>query len=205
MDAIKPVFLDTVNHYAQLGKHNEHFAAFLTFAALDPGDTFTTAQLAAAIRALPVDGLRESARTLVQTLEGAGEQREDYWKNRVLPFWEKIWPKSRDHASSANAESLARLCIAAGNGFPSALAAVGNWLRVVQSPDYVIHRLQDTSLSARFPEDALRLLSTIVGDQPSWLSADLRKCLDAIGQIAPNLRQDHAYMKLDEIARRFGV
>ncbi|SEJ63164.1 SIR2-like domain-containing protein [Azotobacter beijerinckii] len=126
MEAIKPAFLDTVNHYAQLGKHNEQFAAFLTFAALDPGDTFTIAQLATAIRALPADGLRESAQALVRALEGAGDQREDYWKNRVLPFWEKIWPKSNDQALSANAESLARLCIATGGEFQSAMAAVGN-------------------------------------------------------------------------------
>lgn len=205
MEAIKPTFLDTVNHYAQLGKHNEQFAAFLTFAALDPGDTFTMAQLATAIRALPPEGLRESAQALVRALEGAGDQREDYWKNRVLPFWEKIWPKSNDQASSANAESLARLCVAAGGEFPSAMAAVGNWLRVVQYPDYVIHRLQESGLSTRFPEDALRLLFTILGDQPSWLSPELRQCLDAIGQAALNLRQDHRFMRVDELARRFGL
>jgi hypothetical protein len=205
MEAIKPAFLETANHYAQLGNHKEQFAAFLTFAALDPGDTFTTAQLATAIRALPADGLRESAQVLVRALEGAGDQREDYWKNRVSPFWEKIWPKSNDQASSANAESLARLCIAAGNEFPSAVAAVVNWLRVVQHPGYVIQRLQESGLAARFADDALRLLSTIVGDQPSWLPPELRQCLDAIGQAAPNLRQDHRCMRLDELARRFGV
>ncbi len=204
MEAIKPVFLDTVNHYAQLGNHNEQFATFLTFAALDPSDIFTTAQLRIAIRALPADGLRESAQALVRALEGAGEQREDYWKNRVLPFWEKIWPKSNDQVSSANAESLARLCIAAGNEFPSAMTAVGNWLRVVEHPNYVIDQFQKSGLSARFSEDALRLLSAIVGDQPSWLPSELRQCLDAIAQAAPNLRQHDKYRRLDELARTFG-
>jgi len=205
MEAIKPFFLDTVNHYTQLGKHKEQFAALLTFAALDPGDTFTIAQLAAAIRSLPADGLHQSTQALVRALEGAGEQREDYWKNRVSPFWEKIWPKSNDQASGANAESLARLCIAAGDEFPSAVALIGNWLRAVQYPDYIIHRLQDSELSARFPEEALRFLSTIVDDQPSWLPAELRRCLDVIAQATPNLRRDHRYMRLDELARRFGV
>jgi hypothetical protein len=205
MEAIKPAFFDTVNHYAQLGKHKEQFATFLTFAALDPGDTFTIAQLATAIRALPADGLRESAQALVRALESAGDQREDYWKNRVLPFWEKIWPKTNDQASNANAESLARLCIAAGHEFPSAIAAVGNWLRLAQHPDYVIHRLHESGLSARFPHDALRLLFTILGDQPSWLSPELRQCLDAIGQAAPDSRQDRRFVRLDELARRFGL
>ncbi|MFT0534025.1 hypothetical protein ACMHYJ_14525 [Castellaniella hirudinis] len=205
MAAIKPAFLDTVHHYEQLGKHREQFASFLTFAALDPGDTFSIAQLASAVRALPAEGLRQSAQTLVRALESAGDQREDYWKNRVLPFWEKIWPKSNDQASGANAESLARLCVAAGGEFPSAMASVGNWLRVAQHPDYVIHRLKKSGLAARFPEDALRLLHTILGNQPSWLSSELRGCLDAIGQAAPNLRQDHRFMRADELARRFNI
>lgn len=205
MQAIKPAFLDTVHHCTKLGKHNGQFAAFLTFAALDPGDTFTIAQLATAIRALPADGLRESAKTMVRALEGAGDQREDYWRNRVLPFWEKIWPKSKDQASDANAESLARLCIAAGGEFPSAMAAVGSWLRVVQHPNYVIRRLMESGLSSRSPEDALRLIFTILGDQPSWLPPELRLCLDAIGQANPNLRQDHRFMRVDELARTFGI
>lgn len=205
MEAIKLTFLDTVNHYKQLGRHSKQFAAFLTFAALDPGDTFTIGQLATAIRTLPTDGLDESAQALVRALEGAGDQREDYWKNRVLPFLEKIWPKSNDQASSTNAKSLARLCVAAGDEFPSAMAAIGKWLRVIQHPDYVIHRLQESGLSARFPEDALRLLFTILDDQSSWLSRELRQCLDAIGQAAPNLRQDHRFTRVDEIARRFGI
>lgn len=205
MEAIRPTFLDTVNYYAQLGKHKEQFAAFLTFAALDPGDTFTITQLATAIRALPADGLRESAQTLVMALEGAGDQREDYWRNRVLPFWEKIWPKSNKQASSANTESLACLCIAAGDEFPSAMAAVGNWLRVVQYPDDVIHRLQESDLPTRFPEEALQLLFLILGDQLSWLPPELRQCLDAIGRAIPNLRQDHRFRRLDELARIFEI
>lgn len=205
MEAIKPSFLETVNHYGQLGKHKTQFAALLTFAALDPGDTFTTAQLATAVRALPADGLRKSAQALVQALESAGEKREDYWKNRVLPFWEKIWPKSNNQASSASAESLARLCIAAGNELPSAMAVVGNWLRVIQQPDHVIRRLHDSGLSARFPDEALLLLSAILGDYSQWLSPKLRQCINDIGQAAPALLTDYRFLRLDELARKSGI
>lgn len=206
MEAIRPTFLDTANHYAHLSKHSTgQFAAFLTFAALDPGDTFTITQLATAIRALPADGLRESAKALMRALEGAGDQREDYWRYRVLPFWEKIWPKSHKQASNANTESLARLCVAAGNEFPSAMSAVGKWLREVQHPDYVIHRLHESGLPTRFPEDALQLLFLILGDQPAWLPPELRRCLDDIGRAMPNLRQDHRFRRVDELARGVGI
>ncbi|HZG20998.1 MAG TPA: hypothetical protein VE092_13345 [Herbaspirillum sp.] len=205
MEAIRPVFLDTANHYNELGKHSAQFAAFLTFAALDPGDTFSVSQLATAIRSLPSDGLHESADALARALEGAGDQREDYWRNRVYPFWMKIWPKSNEQAANANTEALARVCIAAGNEFPSAMVAIGNWLQPVQHPDHIIRLLLESGLTERFPDEALRLLSSILSDQPLWLSAELRKCLNAIGHVKPFLQKDHKFMRIDELARRFNI
>jgi hypothetical protein len=76
---------------------------------------------------------------------------------------------------------------------------------MVQHPDYVIRLLQESKLPTRFPEDALQLLFTVLGDQPSWLPLELRQCLDAIVQAAPDLRQDPRLMKVDELARRFGI
>lgn len=73
---------------------------------------------------------------------------------------------------------------------------------MIQYPDYVIDRLQESRLSTRFPEDALHLLAIILGDQPSSQLPNLRQCLDAIGQAAPNLRQNPMFMKVDELARR---
>ncbi len=85
------------------------------------------------------------------------------------------------------------------------MAAVGNWLRVVQHPDYVISRLHESGMSARFPEEALQLLFLILGDHPSWLTSELRHCLDAIGRANPILRQDHRFLRVDELARKLGI
>jgi hypothetical protein len=77
--AFKAQFLDTARHYAELGEHSRQFAAFLTYAALDPVDGYTPQDFQSAICALPQEGLQEAAQALAQALEGAGEQREDYW------------------------------------------------------------------------------------------------------------------------------
>jgi len=201
--AFRSQFLSAAHHYADLGEHSRQFAAFLTYAALDPVDGYKSEDFQAAIGALPQEGLQEVAQALTQALEGAGEQREDYWKNRVQVFWQRIWPKSRDMASSSIAESLTRLSIAAGNEFPSALAAVGDWLRPIEHPDYVVHLLHESGLSARFPETALRLLVAILTDQ-SWAPRELGQCLHAIAQAMPVLQQDHRHQKLSEYARRRG-
>jgi hypothetical protein len=147
--------------------------------------------------------LQEVAQAVSQALGGAGAQREDYWKNRVQPFWQQIWPKSRDLVSSGISESLAILCIVGGEAFPSVLAAIADWLRPIEHPHYVVHQLHESGLCDRFPEASLRLLNAILEDQ-FWAPRELQDCLEAIAQGKPTLREDHRYQRLAEYIRRRG-
>ena len=199
--AFKPQFLNTALHYAELGEHSRQFAAFLTYAGLDPVDGYLPQDFRSAIAILPQEGLHEVAQALWQSLEGAGEQREEYWKNRIQPFWHQVWPKSRDLVSNSIAESLTRLSLAARDEFPSALSAVQDWLQPIEHPHYVVHLLYESGLSSRFPEEALRLLSAIIDDQP-WAPDELRKCLTSIVVSAPALEQNPLYQRLAEYSRR---
>jgi len=200
--AFKPQFLDTARHYGELGEHAQQFAAFLTYAALGPVDGYTVDEWRAAFASLPQEGLQESAQALAQALEGAADQRAEYWKNRIQPFWRGVWPKSRDLATPGITESLARLCIAAGSEFPAALTAVLDWLRPIEHPYYVIHSLHESGLCGRLPIHALRLLAAIVSDQP-WGAPELGQCLDLIVQADASLAQDSSYERLREYARRW--
>ncbi len=201
---IKFDFLDTVNHHMQLGEYNHQFARFLTFAALDPSDIFTIQELVAAFQKLPVDGLYESVQSLKLALDSAGENRENYWNNRVLPFWKTIWPKSKDKTLNDHPESFALLCIAAGNEFPSAIKEIKNWLQVIQNPYHVIQCLQKSNLSVDFPEDALQLLVVIVNDNVILLPQELRQCLNAINANS-TFSNDNGFIKLDALARKFNI
>ncbi len=203
MIVIKKPFLATASHYAELGDFARQFAAFLTYTALNSLDGYTAQDFQTAIGALLQEGLDEVAQTLVQALEAAGEQREEYWKNRIQPFWHQVWPKSRNLASNSIAESLALLAIAARGEFPAALSAVIDWLSPLEHPHFVVRRLHESGLAKRFPEDALHLLNAVIDDQP-WSHRELGECLNAISQASPELLQDRRYQQLAEYARRHG-
>lgn len=204
MELLKPAFLDTAHHYAALGKHDGQYASLLTFAALDPGETFTTAELAAATRALPPDGLHDAAQALVRALEGAGDQQADYWTNRVARYLHAIWPKTRDNVSPSIAESLGRLCVAAQNAFPEALTLLRAWLQPPAHPDYLVHRLHEAGLCGKFPEQALDFLSLVIGDQTQWPPSGLSACLEAIRTARPELEVDPRFEWLMAYLRQFG-
>ncbi len=204
LEAFKPQFLENANHYNDLGEHRQQFAAFLTYAALGPTEGYTVDEFRSAIGALPQDGLEESAQALSQALEGTADQREDYWENRVQPFWQQIWPKSRDLATPRIAESLTRLIIGARGEFPAALAAVQDWLKPIEHPHYVVHLLHESGLCSRYPTDVLRLLDAVITDQ-KWAPRELGQCLDEIEQAARGLVRDAQYQRLREYFKRRGM
>lgn len=204
MIAFKSQFLECANHYNDLGEHRQQFAAFLTYAALGPIEGYTANEFRSAIGALPQEGLEKSAQALSQALEGAGDQREVYWKNRIQPFWQSVWPKSRGLATPRISESLTRMIVAARSQFPAALAAVKDWLRPIERPDYVVHLVYESDLCTQFPVDSLTLLSTAIADQ-QWAPRELKQCLDRIVKAAPQLAKDARYQRLSEYSRTHAI
>jgi hypothetical protein len=200
MSVLKVHFLRTAEHYEELARTGQ-YAAVLVFAALEPADVFTPAELQRATRALPQGGLHESARALVRAVESAGERREEYWLNRVRPYLQKVWPKSKNLASDIIAEQFARLSIAAGPSFPEAVGIVLHWLRPLQHASFAVHSLCESKLCGQFPVATLQLLDAIV-NLDAWPPAELRACLDAILQGAPHLADDAVFKRLMEHAQR---
>ena len=196
MEILKPDFLETASHYRELGGHGRQYTSLLTFAALDPGDTFLNKELAAATRSLPQRGLHEVAQALVRALEGAGDQRGDYWTNRIVPYLHVIWPKTRDNVSAAIAESLGRLCVAARDAFPEALRLLRAWLQPPDHPDFLVHKLHQAGLCGMFPEGSLEFLDLVIGDQTRRMPSNLNACLEEIRSASPELEADDRFERL---------
>ena len=195
--AFKPAFLQTAGHYAELGEHGRQFAAFMTYAALEPVDGYSASDFQAAFGMLPLEGLREAAQALSQALEGGGEQREKYWRNRVFPLWQTVWPKSRDLVSPGIAENLALMAIASGDEFPAALAAIELWLVPTEHPNYLVNLLKDAGHCRRFGEASLKLLNAVMSDQ-LWGWDEVGHCLAEIASGTPALTNDPRYFLLQQ-------
>ncbi len=197
INAFRPQFIETASHYNDLGEFSRQYAVVLTYAALEFTDANEATDFQSAFNLLPKEGLQEVARTLSQALESAGEQRKDYWTNRVQPFWKKMWPKSLDRVSGDIAEPLALMIIAAGDQFSDAVDLVQGWLRPIKYPGHFLGRLQKSSLCAKFPIAALRLLNAVISN-PQWPLPELGQCLTDISTARPDMQTDRRYQKLQE-------
>ncbi len=198
LDAFRPQFIETASHYDDLGEFKRQYVAVLTYAALECTDKDEATGFRQAFSALPQEeGLQEAARILSQALESAGAQREDYWSNRIQPFWQEMWPKSLELVSDDITESLALMSIAAGEKFPDAVDLIHGWLQPLAYSHYVVHQLQEGDFCARFPNATLCLLYAVISDQP-WSHPELNQCLKDILQAKPEIQNDPRYQRLKE-------
>jgi len=201
--ALKPQLLGTAHHHSKLSERNiRQFAAFLTYAALDLVAGYSQKEFRLAVSALPPEGIQEVARALADALASAGEQREDYWQNRVMPFWQHVWPKSLEFdLDDRMVQALARLCIAARREFPAALREILRWLQPISHPSSIVDALHASGLTTLFPSDAIKLLSGVI-DTQSFISDKLEQCLTDIKNVDPELANNRQYKKLEEYHRR---
>ena len=204
IEALKSSFLDTAEHYTELGRPAPRYSSLLTFAALDPGGVFTRRDLARATSRLSQEGKNNAADTLVRALAGAGEQRTDYWRNRVAPYLRYVWPKTQEIASASIAKSFARVCIEAQDAFPEALREIRQWLNGLAFPERVVRRLHEDSLDERFPEATLEFLDRIVVEEGRFPPRDLGTCLQAIRARIPNIEANPGFRRLAEYLRAHG-
>ena len=162
--AISGMLPDTAEQYTQLGAGIQSFAAFLTRMALVQPDTLSTYR--SAFEAMPLTGMEAAAKTLLEALENA-EQKEDFWRTRIRPFW-RLWPKSANLVSPQISQSLARLVLATGDEFHDAMALLKDWLQKPEQPEFVVRCLSRTELCSCFPADALSFLDQVVDQNRRW-------------------------------------
>ncbi|MBF0160731.1 MAG: hypothetical protein HQL88_00450 [Magnetococcales bacterium] len=201
LEAIKQPFLSAAEHYTELGKARERYAALLTFTALADNTPFSYRELATAMRSLPQQGLRSAAQALVSAIDGSGTQRKEYWQNRVLPYLRSVWPKSKDKVDSSTSEQFARLCVAAGEAFPEAFDYLKPWLQPIKHPDNIVHLLHQAEHPANYPDAALGFLNTVIDDHRQWPPGDLKKCLQEIETARPAIKKDQKFRRLEDYLR----
>ena len=198
MYQLKDEFLSTVDHCEDLVESGRNFPRLLTIAALERMEGFQAQDFRDVMRRLSADGLREAAYVLAGTLESAGKQREQSWRNRVRPILRDVWPKFRDRRTRDIAEAFAYLAIAAGEEFPDALAEVRGWLIPIEHVFGVVGRMEESGLCGRFPSEAVGLLFAVV-DSGSWGREKAASCLKEASEASPNLQTDLRYRQLEDL------
>lgn len=198
--ALKPLFLDTATHYDELGYAGRRYAQFLTYVILGAAEEYSEDEISNAISKLPQEGLEVVIRALVEALKAAEVEKENYWDNKISPFWQKYWPKDKKYHSKSISESLVVLCVAADTRFPDAFSSVKDWLQPIEIW-HTASIIKNSGLCEKYPEEVLLLLD-LTCDKNSYAGEDLLNVLERIAQAKHELSQDNKYQKLLELTKQ---
>jgi len=202
MDVLKLDFLATASHYSELHEHGRQYVGLLADASLDPGSVFSRQELRRAFTVLPDEALVEAILTLIQVLEAAGEKKKECWEHKILSFWRFVWPKDRVLSCKGYGEKLAILAIVSGDAFPLAVETLLDYFHPVEYCHWMVSRLHEAKLCARFPQDSLTLLDKAISDRPDWIPKELAECLEAIQTGWPQVIEDRRFQRISVLARR---
>ena len=197
LESVRESFVQTASHYGDLGSHGGQYAGLLTYTGLQVGGGGWNRDLRYAVNELPDAGLQQVLSTLGRTLE-PDERREDYFRNRVLPFLQRVWPKTTDRLTAGVSAGFARLCLVSDDAFPQVLGAVRDYLKAGarRAPGYVFLSFKDKGYADRFPAEALEFLDLVLVPGAGVFPEDLRSALRAIRAARPDLAETTRFQSL---------
>ncbi len=191
--AFKAYFFACSSHQESLGKYWNQFVRFFTFLAMDKPDGYTDDEFKKAITQFSKDSLNAVVRSIADSLDSSGDQGENYWTDRVLPFWKNVFPKDKRLISPELSKNLSLLIIRSRGKFPESLDLMKDWLTPI-SGSWIIKLLYESTLCERFPNESLNFLNNLIAKR--ILNSKLKKCLDQIEKAKPDLKNNQLYKNL---------
>lgn len=201
LSEIKPYFIATASHYDDLQKggrdYGRCYVEMLRYITLYQSNIFTDTELRHVYNALPSEALHQIIQSIGSYLPEKQEELNKFWKDRLQPFFIKIWPKSKDKFTNQLVDALLNLCIQSKEAFPIAMETFGEWLnpRDVQYLMMPLSLIENFKLCEKFPKESLALLGKIITNPINSL-VPLSKLLQKIKDTKPELEQDQRFQQL---------
>jgi len=199
----KDLLLETFARLAELGEQQDHLVhLFVSIAIHSPGG-FAPEEISNVVRQLDEDGLVYILDTFARFQAGSDVARARIWTETIEPWLVAYWPTGAERNTARTARGLATLAIGAGSAFMRAVDTVRAYLSPVDDVGRLLWQIEHDEagpLGGRDPGRVLELLSLVVGEVDPWAKDSLRKVLDDVARISPELREDPRWQRLMRVA-----
>jgi hypothetical protein len=129
------------------------------------------------------------------------------WKRIVLPFFRNVWPREKQFQTAETSRSLVHFLEELGSHFPDGVRIVADFLVSSSDIDLYVYQLANErehghgDLLAQYPQETLTLLSKIIDEKAASPPYGLAEVATRLAAVAPELRQDERWQRLDKMAR----
>lgn len=174
---------------------------FMVVATVGSGEkVLSPSEARRALQSADDDARTAALRQLSSMVDGADE-----WIAKGKPFVEKVWPQELRFQTTATSSVFAHIATKAAEGFPAVVQKVADLLQPTDQLDMLIHELlhanddDSSSIATRYPLEAVRLLELLMSDAPRYVPYNLREFLRVTSDHLPELRQDKAWRRLNDL------
>jgi hypothetical protein len=143
----------------------------------------------------------DAAEVMANWLEGEKElPAHQLWRDVYSKMFEVLWPVGKQHQSDRASIPLAKLALATGEAFPEAWNTVRPYI-VSLNEDwptfYFLTTEKARDVVDRFPNDVLDMLWALLKPAMRGQSYELGEVLERLTIVAPALRNDRRYQRLE--------
>ena len=170
-------FLATIDHIDDVDKDcKDAFAHLIGSLALYETDILSVADIHKCVGKFNEDlrrALLEKVKSNLETVEK--NDRGTFWKNRIEPFFKKIWPNEAGKLDGRMSYTFGEIILMEGNAFPYAVERLAHhWAEAIKkSPDdyliynfrFVLEDLKNREHAKNHPQATVDLLYKILGEE----------------------------------------
>ena len=204
---IKPEFIDLFPHlskwsWGELDLERLHeWLVLLCLEHLNDPVYVSFAEAKAALRATDKLGRGQCLSTLIRLTR---EERKRWWRF-VKPFLDSAWPRELMYRTDSVTRRFAEIAFGDTDIFPEVVDGLLPHLRPVSDLNSIAYQLtrgNGTSIAAKFPLHALKLLDALIEKDGGLPQYDIGQILEIASTADPSVLQRRIWKRLNRIARK---
>lgn len=189
-------------HTNKLEKKTEQLFQLFTSICLECKNIYNIPEQQKILNSIGQEGLKAIARFIKNSLGENTQQNDQYWKNRIKPFFTTTWPKVTKSIDSEISKYFALMCLSLDEEFEDAVESI----KTILTPfdiNYFLDQLKKSPHIKKHPRIAFDLLASIfdTNTQQCWLIDDLKNIVISLSENYPELKSDPRYVNIEQFLR----
>ena len=169
-----------------------------------PGDWGLAASDVARVLRSASQNIRIAAlEVLRKWISNENTNSELFWRDKLVLFFENVWPKEREFLDVSLTDSFIGLVIEAGDEFPAALKRLRPYMVPFDGGSHRLHFISSSQAPEKFPDDVLSLLWKVCGRDSRGTFYMLSDIIDRLTKADPRLEVDRRLQRLEHRTERY--
>ena len=201
---LKDLILDAIDHVNEVIDYTDRLYQIFTLVCLDIKDLHSLAKQQTTLKSIDNKGKDVIASFLSDIVKGEDQEKDDYWKNRIKTFLEKVWPKDADSIDEKISQAFAMLAIKLDESFEDSVDTVFPLIGSFPDSGYFLRKLKDTGLHKSQPKTTLKLLGAVFTENMRYSEDVLNNVIVEMLESNSELREDPRIARMERFLRGKG-